>query len=172
MTKKVAIIFGLGGQALDPAGGERYLATRLEAKGFTVGGPYNDADSQAVFDFLNDKDATFRAIVGDSLGADYAPLYAKELKPVVIDYIGGFQPSMYATDVRGGKVTVPDNVKEARCIRNPNFVATGGLGFAKYVAENPKKTKLEETDLFVAHPDDWGVAQDLVFEDILRLSSV
>jgi hypothetical protein len=171
MTKKVAIIFGLGGAALDPASGERYLATRLEAKGFTVGGPYNYADSKLVYEFLKDEGATWRAIVGDSFGADYGPLYASELKPTVINYIGGFQPSMYADDVRNGAITVPSNVKYAHCIRNPHWVGTGGLGYARYVAEDVEKTVIRETEHSAAHPDDWGYAQDLVFNDIVRLSS-
>lgn len=168
--KKVAIIYGLGGSLLDPPAGERYLAERLKDKGLIVGGPFNYDDSQGVHDFLMHAD--WRGIVGDSFGADYGPLYAGDLKPAEVDYLAGFQPSMYATDVRQGEIIVPDNVRVAHCIRDPDWLDTGGLGYATWVAADHTKTKLTITYHRGPHPDDWGVMQDLVFHEILKLAGL
>jgi hypothetical protein len=169
MTKKVAIIYGLGGSWFDPAAGEVYLAQRLKAKGFNVGGPFAYTDSQGVYDFLQHAD--WRAIVGDSFGADYGPVYAGELKPIAIDYLAGFQPSMYASNVVNGEIVVPANVVFAHCVRDPVWTDTYGLGYASWVAANPKRTKLVTTLHRAAHPDDAGWAQNLIFNEILKLAS-
>lgn len=165
--KKVALIYGLGGAILDPAVGERYLSQRLKAAGFTVE-IFNYEDSQGVYEFL--REASWRGIVGDSFGADYGPLYASQM-PLVIDYMAGFQPSMYATDVRNGQIMVPANVRVAHCIRDPIWLDTGGLGYATWVAAEPHKTRLLITEHRGAHPDDWGYSQDIVFDEIKRLSA-
>lgn len=165
--KKVAIIYGLGGAIFDPPAGQRHLADRLRAKGFLVGGPYHYWDGPSVYAFLHHAD--WRAIVGDSFGADYGPLYAQEMK-LPIDYLAGFQPSMYANNVRNGEVVVPDCVRIAHCFRDPVWTDTAGLGFATYVAANPHKTKLTITPHRAVHPDDWGTSQDIVFNEILKLS--
>jgi hypothetical protein len=168
MIRKVAIIFGLGGSWLDPQGGEVYLAQRCKAIGLDVGpSPFTYSDSQGVYDFL--KSADWRAIIGDSFGADYGPQYAGNMAPVKIDYMAGFQPSMYADDVRNGTITVPANVVTAHCIRDPDWADTGGLGYAEWVAENAKATRLLTTEHRGAHPDDTGYAQDLVFAEIKQL---
>lgn len=168
MIRKAAIIFGLGGGWLDPKGGEVYLAQRCKAIGIDVGpSPFNYADSQGVYDFL--KVADWRAIIGDSFGADFGPQYAGNLAPAKIDFLAGFQPSMYATDIRNGTITVPANVVNAHCIRDSVWTDTGGLGYATWVAENPKATRLLITDQRGAHPDDTGYAQDLIFAQIKEL---
>lgn len=167
MIRKVAIIFGLGGGWLDPKAGEVYLAERFKAIGLTVGGPYAYTDSQGVYDFL--KVADWRAIIGDSFGADYGPRFADDLAPVKIDYLAGFQPSMYANDVHDGQISIPRNVVTAHCIRDPDWVDTGGLGYATWVADNPKTTRLLITEHRGAHPDDTGYAQDLVFAEVKQL---
>jgi len=168
MIRKVAIIFGLGGGWLDPRGGEVYLVQRCKAIGLDTGNsPFAYSDSQGVYDFL--KDADWRAIVGDSFGADYGPQYAASLAPRKIDYIAGFQPSMYASDVRNGVITVPANCVTAHCIRDPIWADTGGLGYASWIAADPKATRLLVTEHRGAHPDDTGYAQDLVFAEIKNL---
>jgi hypothetical protein len=169
MIKKVAIIFGMGGHWLDPRGGESYLVVRCKAIGLDTGAsPYTYGAGQQIYDFL--KDADWRAIVGDSFGADYGPEYARNLAPRKVDYLAGFQPSMYANDVRNGFITIPPNVVFAHCIRDPMWLDTGGLGFANYVAADPKKTKLIITEHRHAHPDDTGVMQDVVFGELLHQS--
>ena len=169
MIRKVAIIFGLGGGWLDPRGGEVYLLARAKASGFVVPDqPFSYDDSQGVYNFL--KDADWRAIIGDSFGADFGPQYAGSLPKV--DYLAGFQPSMYATDIRNGTITVPSNVVVAHCVRDPVWIDTGGLGYATWVAENPKKTRLLITEHRGAHPDDTGYAQDLIFAELKQLAGV
>ena len=171
MIRKIAIIFGLGGGWLDPRGGEVYLAERCKSIGLDVGSsPFNYADGQGVYDFL--KDADWRAIVGDSFGADFGPQYAGTLAPRKVDFLAGFQPSMYASNIQNGTITVPANVVTAHCIRDPIWVDTGGLGFATWVAADPKVTRLLITEHRGAHPDDTGYAQDLIFGEIKSLIGV
>ncbi len=171
MLRKIAIIFGLGGGWLDPRGGEVYLAERCKSIGLTVGGPFSYTDGQGVYDFL--KEADWRAIVGDSFGADFGPQYAGTLAPLKVDYLAGFQPSDYAaniqTDADGTKyIPVPANVLTAHCIRDPDWIDTGGLGYAAWKAVS-KNTRLLITEHRGAHPDDTGYAQDLVFSEIKSL---
>lgn len=167
MIRKLALIYGLGGGWLDPPAGERYLLDRAKAVGFTVPEqPFGYSDSQGVYDFL--KDADWRGIVGDSFGACFGPVYAGNLKPQWVNYLAGFQPSVYST-LGPGPITVPANVITAHCVRDPDWIDTGGLGYAEWVAENPKVTRLVITEHRGAHPDDTGYAQDLIFAEIKSL---
>lgn len=166
---KIAVIEGLGFTWLDSRAGQVYLIELLRTLGVDIGGsPYHYADSQGIHDFLRETVA-WRGIIGDSFGADYGPQYAGEMKPIQVDYCAGFQPSMYADDVRNGVVTVPSNVKYAHCIRDPVWADTGGLGFATWKAENPKETMLIETLHRGAHPDDTGPMQNLIFAEVKHL---
>jgi hypothetical protein len=168
MIRKIAIIFGLGGSWLDPKGGEVYLLARLKAIGIIVPAvPFDYSDSQGVHDFL--KQADWRGIVGDSFGACFGPQYAGSLAPAEVAYLAGFQPSVYST-LGPGPITVPTNVRTAHCIRDPDWIDTGGLGYAQWVAADPKKTRLLTTEHRGAHPDDTGYAQDLVFAEIKQLT--
>jgi hypothetical protein len=168
MIRKVAIIFGLGGSWLDPAGGEIYLAQRCKSIGIDVGAsPFDYSDSQGVYNFL--KDADWRGIIGDSFGADFGPQYAGNLAPTKVDYCAGFQPSVYATNTLNGTIIVPANVVQAHCIRDPDWIDTAGLGFATWKAADPKATRLLITEHRGAHPDDTGYAQSLVFAEIKSL---
>jgi len=162
VIRKLAIVFGLGGGWLDPKGGDVYLLARSKAAGFTVPDvPFDYSDSQGIYDFL--KDADWRGSVGDSFGADYEVNYFGNLP---IDYCAGFQPSMYADDVRDGTITLPTNIRYAHCIRDPDWVDTGGLGFAQWVTADPKKTTLIMTEHCGAHPDNYGPMQDLIFAEL------
>lgn len=176
MKRKVAIIFGLGGSWLDPRGGEVYLLARCKAFGFIVPpAPFAYSDSQGVFDFL--KDADWRAIIGDSFGACFGPDYARSLAPRRIDFLAGFQPSVYSSNIRalsdGTKyIPIPANVATAHVVRDPAWLDTGGLGYAKWIVDDPKQTRLLETDHRAAHPDDTGYAQDLIFSELKRHAGV
>ena len=173
MIRKIAILFGLGGSMFDPATGEVALVARCKAIGLDTGNsPFGYADSQGVYDHL--KDADWRGIVGDSFGACFGPRYAGDLKPAKVDYIAGFQPSVYSSNIQtapdGTKyIPVPDNVVTAHVIRDPYWFDTGGLGYATWIADDPKKTRLLVTEHRGAHPDDWGYSQDLVFAEIKQL---
>jgi len=164
MIRKVAIVFGLGGGWLDPKDGEVTLLARLKTIGLTVPpAPFSYNDGQGVHDFL--KTADWRGIIGDSFGACFGPQYAGSLAPARIDYLAGFQPSIYST-LGAGPIPVPANVKTAHCIRDPDWIDTGGLGYATWIAVDPKKTRLLVTEHRGAHPDDTGYAQDLVFAEV------
>lgn len=171
MNKRVVVIYGMGGSIFDPKYGEAYLTERLKQAGFDVGAsPYQHTDRQAIYDFLHGYNG-FIAIVGDSLGAGCAPLFARDLHPHRVDYIAGFQPSVYDPVMHGtGEVSVPDNVVTAHCIRDPVWFDTLGLGYATWTADNPHKTKLTITEHRAQHPDDYGVAQDWVYEEVVKLA--
>lgn len=164
MIKKVALIFGMGGAALDPTYGERYLNERLPAEGFTTHPVFDWKDRAQIYEWLQDAD--FRAIIGDSMGASWGPVYAGDLAPKEVDYVAGFQPSVYAMPVS----TVPANVRVAHCIRDPDWIDTFGLGNATWVAADPKKTRLVITEHRAAHPDDQGWSQDLIFNELVELA--
>lgn len=162
MIRKMAVIYGLGNGWLDPLYGERSLLERYKNIGLVVTeDPFSWNDSQGIYNFL--KNADWRGATGDSFGADYEVNYFGELP---IDYCAGFQPSMYADDVRNGVITLPDNIKYAHCIRDPDWLDTGGLGYAQWVAADPKKTEVVTTEHRGAHPDDCGPMQDLIFEEV------
>jgi hypothetical protein len=165
MIRKMAIVFGLGGGWLDPKGGEVYLLAKFKTIGLIVPPtPFNYADSQGIYNFLETAD--WRGSVGDSFGADYE---VNDFGQLPIDYCAGFQPSMYADDVRNGTITLPTNIKQAHCIRDPDWADTAGLGYAQWVAADPKKTRLLTTEHRGAHPDDTGYAQNLVFAEVKQL---
>lgn len=165
--KKLAIVYGLGGGWLDPRGGEDYLLARCKAVGLAVPDkPFSYSDSQDIHDFL--READWRGIVGDSAGATFMGQYATDLKPLRIDYVVGFQPS--ADMGLGSTVFLPTNIAYAHVIRDPFWMDTGGLGWAKWVAQRP--TILVETDHRGAHPDDYGPMQDLIFAEIKMKAGV
>ncbi len=167
---KVVVIFGQFGAAADPVN-LPHFNNRLVGAGFqTI--LIEHTDSQKAYDFLRHY-AGFKAIVGASLGAGASPIFAGNLKPATVDFVGGFQPSLWDPVMRNGAVTVPDNVKYAVCFRNPVVAATGGLGAATYVLDpSNKTTKLSVIERNDVHPGDFGVAQDTMFSEIQALAGV
>lgn len=166
--RKMAVVYGLGGSLFDPANGEVAIIPRYKGIGIaTPDVPFNYTDSQAIHDFL--KDADWRGITADSFGADYEVNYAPDLE---IDYAAGFAPSMYADNIRyvNGipSVIVPANYEYAHAIRDPLWWQTLGLSYAQYVAADPKKTIVVNTIHQALHPDDFGYAQDLIFDEVRR----
>jgi len=165
MIRKIAIIWGLGGGFFDPSSGEVAMVARCKAIGLDIGAsPYHYDDGQSIYEFL--KTADWRGIVGDSFGACFGPDYAGDLAPTKVDFLGGFQPSVYSSNI---KTLADGNVITAHVIRDPDWIDTAGLGYAKWIADNPKTTRLLETDHRGAHPDDWGYSQDLMFAEIKQL---
>jgi len=162
MIVKIAVVYGLGGKIFDPPSGQAHLLDRLKEIGIEAAF-YEHYDSQGVYDFMKSP-AEFRGIVGDSLGACNAPLFAQQYGKRV-DYIAGFQPSLY-----GVHQPVPSNVVRAHCIYDPYWIDTGGLGAYRWeLAPGNHTTKLIVTEHRGAHPDDWGYSQDMVFHEIKSL---
>lgn len=168
----ICIMFGLGGQYFDPAMGEVYLVARLKALGVdTAASPYQYNDFAAIEAALLAAHAKGNKIGvgGDSLGANNGPAIAQALRTRIgLDYLFGFQPSLY-----GAHVLVPRSVVEARCIYNPNFLTTGGLGAYEWQKEaNNTRTKLRIVTNNDMHPGDDDIAmQNLVISDIERIAA-
>jgi hypothetical protein len=166
---RIALIGGMGWPATETQAGLPTLAKRLQELGVTVQTFAHD-NRQGISSFLAGATG-FRGLVGDSLGAGAAALYAADLKSPV-DFVGGFQPSAWDPIGQGPisarTITVASNVKVAHCIWDPLFVETGGLGNAHYVI-HPGATILTTTEHHGAHPDDWGYSQDLMVNHIAQL---
>jgi hypothetical protein len=173
MTVRVALIGGQGYPLTETQAGLPTLKKRLNTVGIDTGqGPFKHTDRQQIRDWLYGFKG-FRALIGDSLGAGVAALYAGDLDGSV-DFVGGFQPSAWDPVGQGPindrVIVVSFKVKVAHCIWNPSFVETGGLGNAHYVITPGSKTDLTTTEHHGAHPDDWGYAQDLMFNHLYQLA--
>jgi hypothetical protein len=166
---RIALIGGQGWPLTETQAGLPTLAKRLAELGVDTK-TFSHADRQGISSFLASVGG-FRGLVGDSLGAGAAAMYAADVKGPV-DFVGGFQPSAW-DPIGQGPITarvimVARNVKVAHCIWDPVFVETGGLGNAHYVV-HPGKTALTTTEHHGMHPDDWGYAQDLMVNHISQL---
>lgn len=176
---RAAVILGQFGFAADPINLPAFNK-RLQAGGIeTI--LVQHTDTQKVYDFLRDYKGKI-GIFGSSLGAGIAPICAGYLQPRPVQIVGGFQPSDYDPvmhevnlprenntgiyDVVTRAVTVPNNVLEAICFRNPVLAATGGLGHAIYVASSAVHLQVYERN--DPHPGDFGEAQDLMVEEALE----
>jgi len=162
--------YGLGGVAFDPASGERQLVARCKAAGFNpMGSPYQWSNIQTIVNEILLTPKTVKiAVGGDSLGANEAPAIAAALVGKRdIDLLFGFQRSEY-----GEQVAVPANVIKAVNVYNPVWIETMGLGDDPWTRfPGNTRTLLRTIPLEVAHPDDWGQAQDIVFSYIKALAA-
>lgn len=157
---------GMGYPVTETPWGMPQLKTRLEAIGAEVL-LTSWSDRQTVYNLMHGFDG-FRAYAGDSLGAGSAAQYPGDVKGA-INYIAGFQPSLYDARTIHGQQTVAANVTRAHCIYDPRWVDTLGLGTAQYIAAPGAHTILLITQHHGAHPDDWGYSQDIVFNEIKGL---
>ena len=168
---RVALIGGQGYPLTETQAGLPTLKQRLNAKGIDTGaGPFPHTARQQIRDWLYHYKG-FRALIGDSLGAGAAALYAGDLDGDV-DFVGGFQPSAWdpigSGPINSRMIVLPSNVKIAHYIWDPMWADTAGLGNAHYVISNTR-TKLTTTEHRGAHPDDWGYAQDLMFNHLMQV---
>jgi len=174
---RVSVVFGQFGAAADPINLPAFQQ-RLSKEGIeTI--LVQHTDSQKTYDFLH-RFVGFCGIVGASLGAGAAPIFAGYLNPQKVDFVGGFQPSdwdpvMHEVSIPDGDdlitraVNVPANVVRALCFRNPVIFETGALGHATYVpAPGNKTTKIETIKRQDAHPGDFGEAQDTMFNTVIE----
>lgn len=172
---RVAVVFGQYGALADPLNLPTFR-NRLVAQGVETILIQHD-DSQKAYDFLHGYEH-FCGLVGASLGAMSVAVMAGQLAPQTVHFVGGFQPSDWdpsghmvciksGLDVITRAVTVPANVKQALCFRNPILAMTGGLGHATYVLEDAA-TKIEIVERTDVHPGDFGVAQDQMVETVMK----
>jgi hypothetical protein len=163
------ISYGMGGAALDPAGGEVVLTRKIKALGVNVmSSPYLYSDVQTIANLILESPETAKIIVGgDSLGANNAPWIGQALNGKrKIDYMFGFQPSIW-----GAHIELTANVTQALCIWNPTWAETFGLGYYQWQRTAGNTT----TDLRYiansdAHPGDSDVAmQNVILGDIKRI---
>ena len=169
MTPRIALIGGQGWPLTETMAGLPALARRLFALGIETETFVHDA-RQVIRDYLWGH--PWIGLVGDSLGAGAAALYAADQHPHSVQFVGGFQPSAYDPIGNGPLnhrvIVVPSNVQVAHCIWDPVFADTIGLGNARYIALSHKDTALTVTEHRGPHPDDWGFAQDLMVMHIQR----
>lgn len=169
---RCAVVYGQFGAAADPLNLPAFRNRLAEAGVNTI--LIQHTDSKSAYDFLHGFDGRI-AIIGASLGAMSAVVFAGYLNPQEVDFVGGFQPSDYDPsghevaiqdegDLITRAITVPRNVKQALCFRNPIVAATGGLGHATYVLDsNNTTTKLTVVNRVSPHPDDFGRSADEMY---------
>lgn len=170
MKGLICVMYGLGGAALDPAGGEAVLVQKIKALGIdTAGSPYQYSDTSLIAGILLAAHAKGLkvGVGGDSLGANNAPYVAQSVRTHMgVDYLFGFQPSEY-----GMHQPVTKNVIEAFCTYNPNWLETFGLGaYAWQLETGNTRTRLTVVTNNDAHPgDDDVVSQNIILADIKRI---
>ena len=164
----VYISYGMGGASIELWNtGLRQLIARCKAAGFdTRNSPYEWNAYNTIINDINfhtPADAPIAA-GGASLGDDYATTIASRVKRKIV-YLFGFQDSTWAPTV-----AVTSNVLVADNIYNPSWWQTMGLGSGQWhLAAGNTVTKLRNIPIYAPHPDDWGVAQDIVFAQIHKL---
>jgi hypothetical protein len=181
MPKRAVLVYGQFGQLADPVSLNQ-LAGRLRAIGFEVI-IVQHMDSKAAYDYLMGFHG-MRVLIGSSLGAMSAVVFAGYMMHQQIDFVGGFQPSDYdpsghdveirendPPDIITRAIEVPSNVANAVCFRNPVAALTGGLGHAAYVLDPSGNTKLVTYKREDAHPGDFGEAQDIMFNTVKGLAN-
>jgi len=178
MSVRVAVVFGQFGQFADPINLPAFQQRLQQAGADTI--LIQHTDSQKAYNFLYGFNG-FVGIVGASLGAGAGPIFAGYLNKQKVGFVGGFQPSdfdpvMHEVSIQSGAdlitraVNVPANVVNALCFRNPVLAVTGGLGHATYVrAPGNAVTVLDVIERIDAHPGDFGVAQDTMFDRVTGL---
>lgn len=167
MNKRCVLIFGQFGEAADPYN-LPHLRDRLQAPliGFECI-LIQHTDTQRAYNFLHGFDGR-RTMVGSSLGAGAGPIIAGYLSDT-IDFLGGFQPSVWDPVMTQGNppyVTVPKNVTNALVFRNPAWTETGGLGWATWHKAS-SQTALTIVERHDPHPGDMPPAQDEMFDRIV-----
>jgi hypothetical protein len=172
MSARVAVVFGQFGQIADPINLPHFEQRLKDAGLETI--LVQHTDTQLVYNFLHAYAGNV-GVVGASLGAGVAPIMAGYLKPKLVQFVGGFQPSSWDPVMhmdpatRLMTVSVPNNVKTALCFRNSVVAETGGLGSAIWkLADGNTVTKLTVVDRQDIHPGDFGPAQDTMFNAVIE----
>jgi len=135
MSKGLFIaIYGLGGNMLDPAGGEATINAKAAARGLTVHSqPYAYTDTQAMVDEIN---AYRKAepgkplfIAGDSCGANVIPYIIAKTPNATYDLAAMIQASMYCNNSpEGGQYPLIKKNCSRALVYYSSFALTGGLG--------------------------------------------
>ena len=150
----IADLYGLGGLATSP--GMLTLAAKIKALGtnFVVLGPYDQSQWQQAADDLGERPpGVLIGAIGYSLGANNVVRIAAQLGRK-LDYVAGIQPSYWGQGADwSGVITLTPNIGMARCVYNPLFAATGGLGYARYAGPAGFTGKLQLSTTADLHPD-------------------
>jgi hypothetical protein len=165
MTKGLVYIsYGLGGDGIETwSNGLRLLVQRCKTAGYdTRQSPYVWNQYQEIAADIQQQSTVIPiAVGGASLGSNAAPEVASLVRRRV-NYLFGFQDSIW-----GMHVGVPHSVDFADNVYNPSWWQTFGFGYGKWVAAPGNVvTKIRNIPIYAAHPDDWGLAQDIVFSRI------
>lgn len=194
MSKGIFIaIFGAGGFALDPAGGQRTIAQKAISRGLTCRAePYDYTDTQTICDavraFAKANPALPIFLEGDSCGANVLTQLIADLAPLTIAAAFPIQASMYCnfnypgiksncerflgfysdfalTGGLGTFIAQPESVPAKPVIRGPWHVVNGG------------KTLYQMRHVPAPHPDDQDVANVqnpifIVVDDVLAAQAV
>lgn len=163
-TAYCRIGYGLGGQATSP--GIDQLRDKIKAKypDIDVPPPFSGNDEgQVVKDIMAQPKEVPIIIGGYSWDADNTSLIARAVFPRTIAYLFAIQPSVYYPTV-----PIEDNVGEALCVYNPEWISTFGLGFQQLkLAPGNKKTKFALVATQDTHP---AVQFDTKYHDMILAS--
>ena len=135
MSKGLFIaIYGLGGNMLDPAGGEATINAKAAARGLTVHStPYAYTATQAIVDeiaaYMKAEPGKPLFICGDSCGANVIPYIIAKTPSASYELACMIQASMYCnTSPEGGQYPpIKQNCRRA-LVYYSSFALTGGLG--------------------------------------------
>ena len=167
MKARAVLMFGLGGGVVEWwANGLRLLQTRFQSIGVDTL-LVNWDQRQEAYNFMSGF-VGWRGYYGASLGAGSAAQYPCDVAGGV-NFAGGFQPSMDDTRAVQGEIAVAANVARAYCVRDPIWIDTAGLGQARFVVGPNAKTQILTMEQRMVHDDDWGTAQDWVYQETVNL---
>lgn len=169
MKGLVLVLYGMGGAGIETwESGLRQFVRRCKAAGYeTMSSPYNWDQGNVAAGLIRQAQAGAPiAVVGASLGNLATMDVAKGVSRTV-RYCGGFQGSIWGKTSGLGVLDVPANVDYADNIYNPGligFIRTFGMGSVKWRrAAGNQHTIVRNIPVYASHPDDWGIAQDVIF---------
>jgi len=169
MATYAAVLYGMGGKTVDQilsGDGTGKLVLKMQAAGIKAR-LFDYHEITLVMERIKAQPAGTRIIIGGtSLGACNSPLIGARVYPRVVDYMFGIQPSVW-----GGRFDYSSNVMIARCIYNPVWLMTFGLGARVLVpaAGNAKTLVLYSTH-YDLHPGDASAAtHSIILHDIESL---
>jgi len=154
MKVYAAVIYGFGGKTVSQilsGDGTGKLVLKMQALGIKAR-LFDHYETTLVAERIRAQEPDTKIIIGGtSLGACNSPLVGLRAGRQV-DYMFGIQPSLY-----GIRADYSPNVAVARCIYNPVWFLTFGLGARVLVpADGNTTTVVKYTKSYALHPGDAG----------------